>query len=191
LNAFITKNKLQPIADVVIFMAITVFFHFLWWDWGLIDLLQNYFSFSELEMFMAYQVFLPSAWIDQHLLGYDIYTSDTTIYFTDLGYITVNGSCSGLKQFYQWAFLMILFPGPWKHKLWYIPMGIVVIHIFNILRIVILSVVLVNWPEQWHFSHDWILRPMFYVVIFTLWVIWVERFRTRKAKPKRQAGLPQ
>ena len=184
-NTFIDKHKLRPIVDVLIFMVIIVFFHKLWWDWGLKNILLTYFSFAELEQFMAYQVFVPSAWFDKHILGYDINTLNTTIYFPDNGYITINGSCSGLKQFYQWIFLMILFPGPWKKKLWFIPLGLLVIHLVNIMRIIILSVILMNWPDQWHFSHDWILRPFFYVVIFVMWVVWEEKFRLKKVKSKK------
>ena len=187
LNNFIDDHKLRPIADVVVFMIIIVFFHKLWWDWGLKSFLLTYLSFAELEQFMARQVFLPSAWITQHIIGYDINTLDTTLHFPGVGYIEVNGSCSGLKQFYQWIFLMVLFPGPWKQKLWYIPLGIIVIHIVNILRIVILSIVLMNWPDQWHFTHDWILRPFFYVVIFFLWVFWVEKFRNKQLQKRAKA----
>ena len=143
-NAFIEKHKLRPIVDVLIFMVIIVFFHKFWWDWGFKEFLLNYLAFGELEQFMAYQVFWPSALIDKHILGYDINTLNTTIYFPNNGYITVNGSCSGLKQFYQWIFLMVLFPGPWRQKLWYIPLGLIIIHLVNIMRIVILSVVLMN-----------------------------------------------
>jgi len=182
---FIDKHKLRPIADVFVFMIIIVFFHFLWWDWGLKDFLLEYLSFSELEQFMAYQVFIPSSWIVEHIIGYDINTLNTTLYFPNNGYIAVNGSCSGLKQFYQWIFLMILFPGPWKHKAWFIPLGIVVIHLTNIFRIVVLSVILMNWPEQWSTAHDWVLRPFFYVVIFALWVIWEEKFRYKKVGKKK------
>ena len=185
LNEFIEKQKLRPIADVLIFMFIIVFFHQLWWNWGLKNFLLDYMSFSELEQFMAYQVFWPSAWIVEHILGYDINTLNTTIYFPNNGFIAVNGSCSGLKQFYQWIFLMVLFPGPWKQKLWYIPLGMFVIHLVNIMRIVILSIILMKWPDQWNFSHDWILRPFFYVVIFTLWVIWVEKFRNKALRKKQ------
>ncbi len=46
------------------------------------------------------------------------------MWFSNNGYVGVNESCSGLKQFYQIAVLFILFPGPWKHKLWYIPIWI-------------------------------------------------------------------
>ena len=168
--------------DVLIFVIIIVFFHKLWWDWGLKDLLLNYFSFAELEQFMAHQVFLPSAWFVEHIIGYDIKTLNNTLYFPNNGYVAVNGSCSGLKQFYQWIFLMVLFPGPWKQKLWYIPLGLLVIHLTNIFRIIALSVIVMEWPQYWTFSHDWILRPFFYVVIFVMWVIWEEKFRHKKIK---------
>jgi len=180
-NAFIEKNKLRPIVDVLIFMVIIVFFHKLWWDWGFKNFLLNHMRFAELEQFMAYQVFLPSAWFVKHIIGYDINTLNTTLYFPNNGYIAVNGSCSGLKQFYPWIFLMVLFPGPWKKKLWYIPLGLLVIHLTNIFRIIVLSVILMKWPEYWNVSHDWILRPFFYVVIFVLWVIWVEKIKPKKA----------
>jgi len=186
-NLFIKKYKLGPLADVAIFSIIIIFFHFLWWDFGLKSFLSKYVAFQEMEQFMAWQVFLVSSWFDAHILGYEIKTLDTTIYFPDInGYIAVNGSCSGVKQFYQWTVLMILFPGPWKKKLWYIPLGLLIIHLNNIVRIIILSVVLIHWPDYWHFAHDWILRPFFYVIIFALWVIWVEKIRTRKTNVSTQ-----
>ncbi|HEY9113464.1 MAG TPA: archaeosortase/exosortase family protein [Bacteroidales bacterium] len=187
INSFIKKNKLGPLVDVALFSIIIVFFHFLWWDFGLKSFLYNFASFDQMEQFMAKQVFLASSWFDLHVLGYNIRTLNTTIYFPDInGYIEVNGSCSGLKQFYQWTVLMLLFPGPWKHKLWYIPLGIFIIHLNNILRIIILSVIIENWPDYWHFAHDWILRPFFYVIIFTLWVIWVEKIRPKYTSVKTQ-----
>ena len=176
-TSFIKKYRLQPILDVAIFAVIIVFFHYVWWH-GFKEFLQNFAAFNEIEGFLAHQVFLPSSWIVEHILKYNITTEGNTIYFPDInGYITVEGSCSGLKQFYQWTILMILFPGPWKKKLWFIPAGLLIIHIVNILRIVILSVVVVHWPQQWDFIHMWILRPFFYVVIFRMWVLWVERIR--------------
>jgi exosortase/archaeosortase family protein len=61
-------------------------------------------------------------------------------------------------------------------------MGVVIIHLTNIFRIIILSVVVMHWPQHWDFIHLWIMRPFFYVVIFVMWVIWVEKFRYRKIK---------
>jgi len=178
---FVKKYRLESLVDVAVFAIIIYAFHWLWWTGGLKGFLLEYTGFHELELFMANQVFMPSAWFVKHVIGYELNTYETTLYFLpDKGYIEVNGSCSGLKQFYQWLFLMILFPGPWKKKLWYIPLGMLVIHLENIFRIIVLSVILIYWPDQWHFLHDWVLRPFFYVVIFLMWVLWVEKVRGSK-----------
>ena len=175
-TSFIKKHRLQPIVDVAIFAIITLFFHYIWWH-GLKELLLNFAAFQQTEAFMAHQVFLPSAWIVEHVLSYPVQAFNDTLYYLNKGSVAVLGSCSGLKQFYQWTVLMILFPGPWKKKLWYIPLGILIIHFVNILRIVVLYVVLVHWPQNWDLIHEWILRPFFYVVIFSMWVVWVEKVR--------------
>ena len=31
----------------------------------------------------------------------------------------------------------------------------------------------------WNFAHMWVLRPFFYVVIFTEWLVWVQYFRNK------------
>jgi exosortase/archaeosortase family protein len=182
IKLFVQKHKLQPLVDVLLFAIIIYFFHWLWWNGGLKHFLKAFASFQETEEFLAHQVFLPAAWIVKHLLHYPITTGHNTLFLSEHTYVAVEGACSGLKQFYQWTVLMILFPGPWKKKLWYIPLGLVIIHLDNILRIVILSVVAVHWPAHWDFIHMWILRPFFYVVIFALWVIWVEKIRPGKKK---------
>ena len=174
---FIEKKKLQPVVDVVLFAVIIYFFHWLWWSGGLKHYLEEFAFFGETEEFMAHQVAVPSAWIVEHILRYPVNFVNDTIYTYNNNWVAVEGSCSGLKQFYQWFFLMILFPGPWKKKLWFIPLGLLAIHAFNILRIVILVVVIVHWPQNWDFIHLSILRPMYYVVMFLLWVLWVEKVR--------------
>lgn len=178
---FIRNHKLQSVVDVFLFAVIIYFFHWLWWSGGLKHFLKEFVFFSEAEEFLAHQVFLPSAWIVGHILQYPIKTLHNTLLFPHNGYVAIEGSCSGLKQFYQWTVLMILFPGSWIKKLWYIPLGLLVIHLNNVLRIVILSIVVVHWPQHWDFIHMWILRPFFYVVIFALWAIWVEKIKPSKA----------
>jgi len=184
IKQFIQKYKLQPLADVLLFAFIIYFFHWLWWNGGLKHFLKEFAFFTETEQFLAHQVFVPAVWIVQHVLHFPVQVIETNTLYLAASHISiaVEGSCSGLKQFYEWIVLMVLFPGPWKKKLWYIPLGLLVVHLDNIIRIVILSVVAVYWPRQWDFIHLWILRPFFYVVIFGLWVIWVEKFKKKKSR---------
>lgn len=144
---------------------------------------------------MANQVFISAAWVMKNLLGIDFtVTAPYTFHFiTGLAsdpagplphqpVLMVNDSCSGLKQFFQITVVFLLFPGPWKHKAWFIPASILVMHAVNILRIIILSIILIKWPGYWQFSHDWILRPFFYLVIFTEWLIWEIYFQNSRLK---------
>lgn len=178
-DEFIRKHKLQALVDVALFTLITVVFHELWWTFY--NWINSADFISGSADWLALQVFNASLWINRNILGLSIVTSEpNTMWFHNNCYIGVDEGCSGLKQFYQIAVLFILFPGPWKQKLWYIPLGFVVMFFTNVFRIVVLSLVVIWKPEYWTFTHDWILRPFFYVVIFILWVVWVEKFRRRK-----------
>ncbi len=182
IKKFIADHKLEPIVNFLIFAVIVYAFHWLWWNGGLQHYLEKFAFFNETQEFMAHMVAVPSAWIVEHILQYPVKFFNNTIYTYNNSWVEVEGACSGLKQFYQWFFLMLLFPGPWKKKLWFIPLGFLAIHAFNIIRIVILVVVIVHWPKYWNFIHLDILRPMYYLVMFLLWVWWVEKFKDGKKK---------
>ncbi|MCK9618092.1 MAG: archaeosortase/exosortase family protein [Lentimicrobiaceae bacterium] len=182
---YLSSKKILVVKDVLIFIIITLTIHFLYRFWankldhrifGLQIITPAIFNFFK------HQLFLASLWVDVHLLGYQIKTANDTLFFTNNGYISITAGCSGVKQFLQWILLMLLFPGQWKHKAWFIPAGLIMIYLTNIFRIVGLSYITLHHPDIWHFSHDNIFRPLFYVVIFSMWVLWVEKFKTNKNK---------
>jgi exosortase/archaeosortase family protein len=176
-NTLLDKYRLRSLKDVIFFMLITIVIHFSWRGWAYDT---HYWPIGQwvkdAQNFLAGIVYMQSSWFNEHILGLEFTTADKTMYFVNNGYVAVNRSCSGLKLFTQWTLLMMLYPGPWKKKLWYIPMGILIVHLTNLFRIIGLSVIVIHWPRYWDFSHDYLFRPFFYVVIFTMWVIWVERF---------------
>lgn len=177
-KANIFQQRIQIVIDLLLFVCITLLFHRLWWAFA--DVIQSIPAISGSAEFLAHQVYFASAWIDKHILMMNITTEDATntirFHYVN-GYISVNESCSGLKQMYQLAVLFLIFPGPWKHKLWFIPATFVVMFLVNILRIILLSGVLLYFPSYWDFFHLWVMRPFYYVVIFLLWVVWVEKIR--------------
>ena len=176
-DALIKRYQLQAMREVVIFSAITIGFHFLFRAYS--SLIMSTWPVPAISAFTVDLLYKNSLWFNINILNMNITTVDTTMFFPDCGYIHINHSCSAVKQFMQWVILMVLYPGPWRHKLWYIPAGIIILHLTNIFRIVGLSVVLLQWPAYWDWSHDWFFRPFFYVVIFAMWVLWVEKFSTK------------
>ncbi len=185
-----TKYKLNPLREVGLFMIILLVVHFLY---RILARRYNFqiFGFEVIppELFnkVAHVLFENSMWINKHILGLQFTTTGDSYNFLNpnfpieknpyIGWIGVGASCSGVKQLIQFLILMLLYPGPWKHKLWFIPSGLIIIHMVNIFRIVGLSVVVVTFKSQqiFTFSHDWLFRPFFYVVIFGMWVFWVEK----------------
>ncbi len=175
IDAFLQKYGLLPLKGVALFMLITIAIHYSFRAWVRVGYVPMGNTMEVAANFMIDKVFYQSLWFNQHILGYDITPVDYTMYFAQKGYIHINEGCSGLKQFLQVGLLFLLFPGPWKKKLWFIPLGVFIMHLTNLFRIIGLSVVLLNWPDHWKFSHDYLFRPFFYVVIFSLWVWWVEK----------------
>ena len=190
INSLIKKYHLEAFKDVAIFMIILLVFHFLWKMF-----VGDFFdvaAISNSAFWLAEQVYHQANWV-LNLLGVKVTAFDQltidgrtheNVFFCaqNSGYVYVNRSCSGLKQFYQWFFLMLLYPGPWKHKLWFIPMGLVVFHLVNVFRILMMVFVTINLSQHWDLVHDYVLRPFFYVVMFALWVWWNEKFYHKNKK---------
>lgn len=182
IKSFIYKKHIRSFLDIVLFSFLILGFHFFFrfWAYHL-----HYWPFQTIVMpvydFLTNLLFHHSVWVLRHLTHYSFTTHGRDILIGS-GYVGVHPGCSSLKQSLEWIVLMTFFPGPWKHKVWFIPLGLVVIHVVNILRISGLSILLIYYPEHWKFTHDYIWRPFFYVVMFLLWVWWVEKFRSRKPK---------
>jgi len=180
INDFIKKHQLSVLKNVILFVIITLVIHIVWRIW------QTQFHYAPIRDFMyglmghmAREVYRESVWIISGMI--DIVRVDETMYmyFPNKAIMYVNNGCSGLKQMIQFSLLMLVFPGPWKKKLWFIPLGVFIMHLTNIFRMVGLAVVMNNWPQHWDFTHDNIFRFLFYVVIFMLWVWWVERIQVK------------
>lgn len=181
LDQLLEKYNLKSLKGVAIFSLITIVIHILWRLWAY----QLHYApiagfMSDAGQFMADIVFQQGSWIVRHVIGMDIRIEGNTMYFANNGYLLINSGCSGIKPIMQFIILMILYPGPWKKKLWFIPVGIVIVHITNLIRVTGLSIGIMEWPTYWKFSHDYIFRPFFYVVIFSMWLLWEEKVRGQR-----------
>ena len=180
IGKYLKDQRLYGYKAVALFIIITVVIHFAWKFW------QNSFEYAPITQFMydlmvwmSTEVYRESSWIISGMIEIEKVETSLNMIFPEGSMMWVNSGCSGLKQMMQFALLMMVFPGPWKKKLWFIPLGLVIMHITNIFRIVGMAIVIDNWPQYGEFSHDYIFRPLFYVVIFLLWVWWVEKLRPR------------
>lgn len=97
-----------------------------------------------------------------------------------MGVVGIDGShgvligypCNGLELFALFAGYIIAFPGNIKTKFWFIPLGLFIIHLLNIIRVIALVFVAYKAPEYLDFNHTYTFTIFVYSVVFILWMIW-------------------
>lgn len=84
--------------------------------------------------------------------------------------IRVGASCNGLELLVLFTIFIICFPGKWKTKLWFIPTGLLLIHVLNVARNYMLTLMAIHKSPYFDLFHRYIFVFMVYGAIFLLWV---------------------
>ena len=114
-------KKYTSTIDVALFIVLIFSFHFLYLGWQAL----NYFPISGVidKLFDSASTLLfnQSCWVLEHIFNVDIVTHEHIIGVINCNnkysLINVAPDCTSLKQWLHWIFLMLIFPGPLKHKL--------------------------------------------------------------------------
>ena len=199
LKDYLKDPKNRSTVDVGVFIILILSFHFLYLGWQALDFWPIKGAIDKLSLWSVELLFGQSCWVLEHIFGIDITTISATRRIIAQSVasspeqsqpvaVTIAPMCASLKQWLHWLFLMLLFPGPWKHKAWYIPAGLVIIEWTNVVRICGILMMQMQWPgpKTFHIAHDYIFKVFFYLVIFLMWVLWVEKFKNKKQKKEEQ-----
>lgn len=95
--------------------------------------------------------------------------------------VWVGSNCNAITLFTLFAVFIIAYPGQQKQKWWFVPAGIVSIHILNILRVVSLAIIADFAPSYLDFNHTYTFTFLVYGYIFLLWMLWVNYFSAKKS----------
>ncbi len=193
IKAYCSNPKNRSTVNVGLFFVLIISFHFLYLGWQALDYWPVKTYIDGLMVWSVDLLFGQSCAVLDRFLHVDITTMSERRLIATLnneggwGRIVVAPECASLKQWLHWVFLMVLFPGPWKHKLWYIPAGLVVIEWVNVVRICGILLMQVPWPNSFRLAHDYIFKFFFYFVIFLMWMLWVERFCNKAKETKSKS----
>lgn len=114
-------------------------------------------------------------------LGYDIYVVNRIVGIMGYSGVEVIDGCNGISAIGLFLGFIIAYPGDWRARLSFSLMGIAIIYLVNLCRIIFLVITKVEWPGLFEITHDYSTTTIFYLVIFILWVIWVNLdFSTKK-----------
>lgn len=113
------------------------------------------------------------------LLGYNVFMYADAVGIDGTHGVLIGAPCNGLSLFALFAGFIIIFPGKWVYKLVFIPLGIVLIHVINVLRLVGLALVVLYHPTSLEFNHKYTFTVIVYIFVFVMWMIWVKKFSTK------------
>ncbi|MFV0391910.1 MAG: exosortase/archaeosortase family protein [Paludibacteraceae bacterium] len=179
-------NKLKPYSEIIYFVIILLAAHFFWKFFIIGDESDDHVTFFGID------ISFPFVFMAQHIadvtydvlvwLGYDVTLTSNNVIQHNLSKnaIHIVWGCTGIKQAYIFFCIVAFYKGPWKHKLWYIPTGLFCIYLFNIFRIILITIIINKNPEQFDLWHEHIMKYAFYALIFLLWVVWNEKFASRQ-----------
>ncbi|MGB0167328.1 MAG: archaeosortase/exosortase family protein [Luteibaculum sp.] len=121
--------------------------------------------------------------------GFDASISSYTgiknnIFMGNSGILRVESGCDGVALITLFLCFAFAFPGPVKHKLWYIPLGVWLVHCFNIVRVAALVILADYNLEVMKWNHKYTFIILVYSFVFLLWLAWVKYFSIPHAKAK-------
>lgn len=84
--------------------------------------------------------------------------------------------CNAISVMILFVAFVVAFKGKLKQTVLFLLGGIIIIHILNIVRIGLLTMALLHYPEHEHLLHGVIFPLFIYGVVFLLWIFWVNKF---------------
>jgi len=93
--------------------------------------------------------------------------------------VIVGHECNGLVLYALFGGFILAFPGPLRRKLWFVPLGLLLIYALNVLRIMALCLNNYYSRQTVDFNHHYTFTAIVYASIFGLWMWWATRLATR------------
>lgn len=121
-------------------------------------------------------ILLKTSYFIVHVLGYEANVYRRIIWIEGSEGVKIINACMAWPVMALFAGFIIIYPGDKRSKYWFIPSGIVAIIIMNVLRITAMTIISYEAPHTLDAYHRYVFNLVLYVVVFSLWAVWVRKF---------------
>lgn len=90
--------------------------------------------------------------------------------------LTFYEGCNGINVMIVFVSFMVAFSGPWRKLTVYILLGLISIHVANLIRLAMLFLVTLHWEHYFYYFHKYLFTAIIYSFVFGLWALWIWRF---------------
>jgi exosortase family protein XrtF len=102
----------------------------------------------------------------------------------------VTTGCNGLSTIALFTGFVLAYPGTWRRRALFIPLGALFVFVVNVVRVAVIVVILDRLPQHEDVAHVLVAPSVFYVTVFVLWVVWVRYGGGPSAEPEAPAPAP-
>jgi exosortase/archaeosortase family protein len=138
--------------------------------------------FTHFDAWFIERLVKANAWILNEVNGYAVYLVSTephgyldAIFAQDAGGIKVGLECDGIGVISTFMLFILAFPG--KNKLLFAFTGGLTIHLLNLLRVWVLTLLQIHYPSALDFNHKYTFNILIYSSIFVLWYVYAKYFK--------------
>lgn len=111
------------------------------------------------------------------LMGYDVeQMGNNIVKVVGYGGVGIGNYCLAVELFVLFFALVASYPSATKTKLWFIPLGLLSIHLLNVVRVIALNLLTVYAPQYADFNHHVTFRVIVFVYILFLYNIFLKHF---------------
>lgn len=105
-------------------------------------------------------------------LGFEVFLDGRSLSLPGVSGIRIANGCNGLSTLGLFIGFVLAYPGRTRRRLWFIPLGVLIVYATNVVRVMIMLLSQKYWPAAFDPLHGFGLTTIFYVVVFALWVLW-------------------
>lgn len=104
--------------------------------------------------------------------------------------VNVFEGCNGINVAIVFVAFLTAFGGDRKKMVWFIPLGLVMIHIANLLRVSGLFWVAEYFEQYFYYVHKYAFTASIYLMVFLLWWVWIEKINKISVRSAISSNKP-
>jgi exosortase H (IPTLxxWG-CTERM-specific) len=146
-------------------------------------ILYPYFSIAlaeELRGFMAVTATVCGSILD--LISDRVSVSSRFLSYQGFS-VEIIEECTGVFEMLIFLAALLSYPASWRSKLIGFLLGIPALYLFNVLRIVFLTIIGAHYQNLFEFMHLYFWQATLILMITTVWVLWILLVVNREKEP--------
>jgi exosortase family protein XrtF len=175
------KEKIGVLAGALILFVV--------WQFGYKNYLYENQSESGLDWKLNRSLGEQAAfWFNMTGFEARVYANSTAPHIVSLNHIrviSIDTPCNGIPMMFLYAAFILVYPGSWRRKTWFVLGGLVFLHFLNLCRIIGLSYLSYYAPDFFEFNHKFLFQIVVYSVTISIWLFYIlygsdEKIRIRE-----------